>query len=403
MIKPEKESSPDNCREEIPMTGDKPPGLQILPMASPAPVEDVPCCGPPAGPPADPMEKPGYTLCTFVRDFINTPVGLVPRVKTKLEKPDIFGTIAVRIGKSRNDYRIAPGLYGLGDPDQKSPVLVTASYKLSFDALRKELDGLDAWILVLDTHGINVWCAAGKGTFGTEELVSRIKRTGLDQVVEHRQVILPQLGAVGVSAFKVKKESGFKVLWGPIKASDIKAFIQNENKADETMRRVTFSMAERLVLAPLEISMSLKPLLYIIPAIFILAGLGPDIFSGKASLERGLVITAALLTGILTGTIVLAALLPWIPGRAFSLKGAITGLVGGLVILVLSGPEHWSDGASILLISSLISSYLAMNFTGSTPFTSPSGVEKEMRRAIPIQAVALLVAAIVWIGGAFMA
>jgi hypothetical protein len=43
-----------------------------------------------------------------------------------------------------------------------------------------------------------------------------------------------------------------------------------------------------------------------------------------------------------------------------------------------------------------------MNFTGSTPFTSPSGVEKEMRKAIPLQASALLIAMIAWVGAAFV-
>ena len=42
-----------------------------------------------------------------------------------------------------------------------------------------------------------------------------------------------------------------------------------------------------------------------------------------------------------------------------------------------------------------------MNFTGSTPFTSPTGVEKEMRMAIPAQVGAVLLAAVIWITAAF--
>ena len=76
-------------------------------------------------------------------------------------------------------YTVEPGLYAVGKPDERSPVLVTANYKLSFDKLRNELTGRNVWILVLDTKGINVWCSAGKGTFGTMELVGRIESTGL--------------------------------------------------------------------------------------------------------------------------------------------------------------------------------------------------------------------------------
>ena len=65
-------------------------------------------------------------------------------------------------------FAVDPGLYALRNPGEQAPVLVTANYKMSFDRLRQALPGRDAWILVLDTNGINVWCAAGKGTFATE-------------------------------------------------------------------------------------------------------------------------------------------------------------------------------------------------------------------------------------------
>ncbi len=84
-----------------------------------------------------------------------------------------------RWGINRNGHRVDPGLYRLGNPTGESPVFASANYTLSFDALRSALAGYDAYILVLDTKGINVWCAAGKGTFGTDELVSRIGTTGL--------------------------------------------------------------------------------------------------------------------------------------------------------------------------------------------------------------------------------
>jgi len=67
-----------------------------------------------------------------------------------------------RWGINRNGHRVDPGLYRLGNPTTESPVFASANYTLSFDALRSALAGYDAYILVLDTKGINVWCAAGK-------------------------------------------------------------------------------------------------------------------------------------------------------------------------------------------------------------------------------------------------
>ncbi|MCJ7772294.1 MAG: hypothetical protein MUP22_04070, partial [Desulfobacterales bacterium] len=302
----------------------------------------------------------------------------------------------------RNTYKIAPGLYCVGAPDDTSPVMVTANYKLSFDTLRKNLQALDTWILVLDTRGINVWCAAGKGTFSTEELVQQIKRTCLDKVITHRNLILPQLSATGVSATRVKKESGFSVIWGPVMAKDIKSFLKNGMKVEKKKRLVTFSFVERLVLVPVELSMVIKPALWILFAALIISGIGPGIFSISSSLSRGYTAIMAILSGILAGAVAVPLFLPWIPFRAFSVKGAITGLFAGLgAAFIFMDDFRIIAVIGIIMITAAISSYLAMNFTGATPFTSPSGVEKEMRKAIPLQAIALLIGISAWVITAF--
>ena len=273
---------------------------------------------------------------------------------------------------------------------------------LSLDTLRRELSAADAWILVIDTRGINVWCAAGKKLFSTEEVARQVEKTGLSRIVRHRTLILPQLSATSVSGRQVKKECGFKVVWGPVRAEDIIAFLESGMEGDASMRRVTFPMKERLVLIPVELAFLPKPTLWILVGIFLISGIGLDIFSFSASWLRGLMLLAAYISGILAGAVAAPALLPWIPGRAFSLKGTITGLIVGLVFIALlrSNFQGW-EWISILLCIVSVSSYLAMNFTGSTPFTSPSGVEKEMRKAIPVQAGSVLIAAVLWIGLAF--
>ena len=361
------------------------------------------CCGSPPGPQSSPLEKPGYRLLNFVAEFKDSPGGPVPRVRTKLTSFDHLGTLVARLGIKRDQYKIAPGLYCVGNPDQDSPVLITANYKLTFDSLRQELTTLDAWLLVLDTRGINVWCAAGKELFSTREVVNRVKQTRLDKVVRHSQLILPQLGATGVSAHQVKKESGFKVIWGPIRAKDIQHFIAAENRLDKSMRQVTFSIKERTVLIPVELSHLPKPTFWVLLAVFLLSGIGTNLFSLDDAWYRGLMALTAYAGGILAGAVAAPILLPWLPGRAFALKGALTGMVGGLaVVLLFKSGLIWLETMALLLIAVAISSYLTMNFTGSTPFTSPSGVEKEMRRAIPLQAGAIVVAIVAWVSAAFV-
>jgi hypothetical protein len=400
-------------KEEVPVAGSSSHGKKnidscssLQPLDIPfakAAADDAPCCGPKPGPPSSPHERPGYKVMHFVEDFVGTSVGNVPRVSTSLDSRDLAGNLWARMGIARDRYRIAPGLYCVGKPSPESPVLVTANYKLSFDALRRELGSTDAWLLVLDTRGINVWCAAGKRNFSTDEIIHQVKRIRLDQVVLHRELILPQLGAPGISAHKVKKGCGFKVTWGPIRASDLKIFLQNNRKADAAMRQLTFTTRERMVLIPVELSLILKPSLAILLGVFLLSGIGPGFFSFSAAWFRGLHGTAAYLMGIMGGAVAVPIFLPWLPVRQFYLKGILTGGLGAFLIIHYFGDSiTWLESLTLLLLTTSVSSYAAMNFTGATPFTSPSGVEKEMRRAIPLQMIGILAAVVAWIAAPFV-
>ncbi len=367
--------------------------------------EAAPCCGTPAGQTTSfGNDIPGYRLWPFVTGWIQTPVGTVPRVRTgALECSDILGRWQMRWGLGRDRYRIAPGLYAVGAPDTEAPVLVTANYKMTFDALRSRLAGVSAWLLVLETHGINVWCAAGKGTFGTDEVIHRVQATGLDRVVVHRRLILPQLGAPGVAAHQVKKGCGFSVRYGPVRAADLPAFLGAGFKAVPEMRRVTFTSTERLVLTPVELMMFWKKeTLWILLGLFVFGGLGPGWFSFGAAWQRGWAGILGGAVGLFAGAVATPVLLPWLPGRMFAVKGAVTGAAAGLVLLLLGGfaAGFWSSAATLLGVGAA-ASFVAMNFTGASPYTSPSGVETEMRRALPFQVGGGVLAAIAWFIAAF--
>ena len=359
---------------------------------------------PMSDPMSDPMsvhEKPGYSLCPYVADFIATDAGPVPRIKTKLSAQDRGSTVRVRCGIDRHRYTVTPGLYGVGHPDKKSEILVTANFKMTFDHLRRELSSLNAWILVMDTKGVNVWCAAAKGTFSSRELTHRIKRSNLDKIVDHKRVIVPQLGAVGICAQTVKKESGFRVIYGPVRAEDIVMFLEDGRRATPSMRVVTFTFLERIILTPVELQIMFKPALITALILFILSGMGPEIFSFSSSGYRGILALAAMVTGILSGAVITPALLPYIPGREFALKGLVVGSLTGVIMLGGFPTVVFSAGLALFLFCLAISSFLAMSFTGTTPFTSPSGVEKEMKRYIPVQLVSLTLSAGLWIYSAF--
>jgi len=313
--------------------------------------------------------------CCFSEDSVGSSV---PSISTSLAAMDFLGSCKARVGIGRMDYRVDPGIYKINSPDANSPVLVSANYKLTFDTLRKNLSGLDCWILILDTKGVNVWCAAGEGTFGTDELVNRIERTGLAELVTHRKLILPQLGASGVSGHEVKKQTGFSVIYGPVRAVDIRAFIGNGYKATKEMRSVRFTFYDRLILTPVELVEAVKNILPVFGVLFIV-----NLFAKR---RFGIYDATLYLGANIAGAFITPALLPFIPGKAFSFKGWLVGIIWAAFAFWFFSwyaPGFWLLVVGYGLLLPAVSSFLAMNFTGASTYTSPSGVLKEMKIALP--------------------
>jgi hypothetical protein len=297
---------------------------------------------------------------------------------SRLSASNRWDHFLVRVGWKRGAHRVQPGLYALGSPTPESPVFVTGNYTLSFDALRSALTGTDAYLLVLDTKGINVWCAAGKGTFGTDEIVNRVFVTGLKNVVSHRTLILPQLGAPGVAAHLVKKQTGFLVEYGPVRAEDLPEYLKTHQATPE-MRRVEFPLRERMVLTPIELRAALLPMLGAAVLLY---------FAG------GWVSSLAAVAAVLAGCVLFPLLLPWLPTHNFSTQGFF---LGGLVALPFAASifalhPDWTwwrqvvQALEFLLAMPAVTAFIALNFTGSSTFTSRTGVRREMYAYIPVMA-----------------
>jgi acetyl-CoA decarbonylase/synthase complex subunit gamma len=327
---------------------------------------------------------------------METAVGPVPRVSKVFSGTDRMGAFKVRWGIGRMKYRVDAGLYAIGEPTAESPVFVTANYKLTFDLLRRAIASIDGWILVLDTLGINVWCAAGKGTFGTDELVERIEASRLAGIVNHRKLILPQLGGPGVAGHEVKKRSGFQVVYGPVRAEEIPEFLEKGLKAEERMRTKDFGVMERLALVPMEVVPAVRLGLIVAAGLLVLCFLLGGLSTSKA-LEWFAVPAGAIGASILAGAVFTPLLLPWLPGRAFSIKGLVMGILSALLVCTLVLGSGTLEKIGLLISIPAMSAYLAMNFTGASTFTSLSGVRKEMRFALPLEIGGAAAGLLLWI------
>jgi acetyl-CoA decarbonylase/synthase complex subunit gamma len=159
---------------------------------------------------------------------------------------------------------------------------------------------------------------------------------------------------------------------------------------------LTFTLRERLVLVPVDVVHALKPTLVIAVLLFLLGW-------GVRDAAAGLSAIIAFLGAVAAGTVAAPLLLPWLPGTSFAVKGAVTGVVWSFIWYALSGgglPLPAAGGVTLAL--SVVSSFYALNFTGSTPFTSRSGVKKEMRIALPAMAGTLAGAVLLFAWAAFL-
>ncbi len=209
--------------------------------------------------------------------------------------------------------KVEPGLYRIGEPDRRSPVLVTGNFDLTVRRVVRALDGrVDCWLLVADSSGINVWCAAGGGYFTADKVIAAVRASGVEEVVDHHALILPQLCANGVDGWRIRRELKWGVHWGPVRAADIPAYLANGRRKTDAMRWVTFPLKDRLEM--LSVTLGFYGLLILLPI---------------ALFWRGMFWPVSL--SLIALSLFYAITMPWLPGRdglAKSVPLAVIALAG---------------------------------------------------------------------------
>lgn len=237
--------------------------------------------------------------------------------------------------------KVRTGLYAVGSPTPRSPVLVTGNFELTVRRLVRALDGhVDVWLLVADSAGINVWCAAGGGYFSAEKVIAAVKSSRLETVVRHHALILPQLCANGVDGWRVREETGWGVHWGPARADDVPAYLAAGRKKTDVMRQVAFPLRDRLEMVT--VTMGFYGLLILLPVLLFWRRMfWPVTFS---------------MVGL---SYVYAVIHPWLPGRDGLQKSvplAVIALAGLLAWGTLLNPLparqlfHWMVGLTGLSV-----------------------------------------------------
>jgi len=274
--------------------------------------------------------------------------------------------------------RTKPGLYELGGPGAGAPVFVTANFTLTFNQLRRALRGLACYILVLDTRGINVWCAAGGDKFSTREVAVAARAFRLADVPHRTPLVLPKLAATGVSVHELKASHGLAATFGPVYARDIPAYIVDGYKKSDTMQRADFGLQKRLAVT-WSFALGNAALVALPLVIF-------------HHLYSPLAIAAAAAVSFLIG-----ALFPWLPSRLYSVKGlAAAALVAvPLVPHIIAGGGGGRSVALWALFLAFAGVLLGLEFSGDTATSSPSRVRQEFRPGLAVLAALALAFALV--------
>ena len=141
------------------------------------------------------------------------------------------------------------GLRIIGHPDRNSPVFLTCNFAVTVERVKMALKGMDAYLLIANSKGDNIWCSATGGHFTNHSVISVIKTSGIENLVDHRTVVMPQLAATGIQDRVIHKKIGWKAIWGPVYAKDIPEFVEQKFEKTQEMRQVSFPLSQRFEMA----------------------------------------------------------------------------------------------------------------------------------------------------------
>jgi ubiquinone/menaquinone biosynthesis C-methylase UbiE len=292
---------------------------------------------------------------------------------------------------------IQPGIYQSGNPNRSSPVLVTANYDFTYIKLMRDLRRIDAWILVLDTDGINVWCAARGDDFGNNQLIEAVEATGIQNYVDHKTLILPQLSAGGISIPKLPKQFPFKIKYGPVWSKYLPNYIDEKpSKKPDYMKLAKFNLYHRIRAGTTHTTFLLRKI-FIYPLLLAFIGLISSLYW-----TNKLTWLVYFLSWIIISNGIIAILFPLSNfTRKFILKGTFFGILNLILLGAITMLFHQSILFTILNLPFIywVSFFSTMSFSGYTMATAPREIQGEYPTFKKIDKILMIIAIICTIIG----
>jgi ubiquinone/menaquinone biosynthesis C-methylase UbiE len=290
---------------------------------------------------------------------------------------------------------IEPGIYQSGNPTRKSPIIVTANYDFTYIKVMRDLKDIDVWVLVIDTNGINVWCAARGNDFGNQQVLEAIEATGVQNYTKNELLLLPQLSAGGVSMPNLSKKSKnfpFKAKYGPIWSKYIPEYLKNKPvQKPANMKLAKFNIFHRTRAFITHTTFLLRKVFFypIIASLIIFLVVFPWF--------NKLYWVIDFILWIITSNLIISFLFPL---SNFTRKFILKGLVFGIITIIILGGTFWilqKPFAYILLNTPMIfwiSFFSTMSFSGYSMSTSPREIQEEYGLFTKVNKILLVISVI---------
>ena len=282
---------------------------------------------------------------------------------------------------------VEPGLYFTGNNyDINTPLLTTGNNLLTVFMVWRAIRNRNLRILIVDTEGINVWCASGKGQFSAERIMEQIDRYP-DHIISEdtATLILPKLSLSGVSLAKLRKY-GIKAKIGPVYASELPAYLDEipfKNRNKDVFR---FSLKDRLfTLLPTLLQM-IKYALFISAGLFI----WHVFFKTKIYWQ--------VLPVMILITIIYIIFFYILPTKKFTVKGLFLFILmasgfSAYYFIFNRGKMDFLTYLFLILFSGGANLLFALSYTGDSGVSNYSLVRREVAVFLPVTALFFLGAA----------
>lgn len=171
----------------------------------------------------DPM-KEAMVACQMVAKY----GGII--VLSEIEGHSIFPLLLASMNIFTDPQRpmaVEQKVYELGAPNENSPVLITGNFSLTYFIVSGEVDSsrVPSYLLVKDTEGLSVLTAWAAGKFGADTIAPFIKKSGIEDRVKHRKLVIP--GYLAAISGELEEElPDWEILIGPREASHLPAYLK---------------------------------------------------------------------------------------------------------------------------------------------------------------------------------